>query len=85
MFSSAVALAFHIPVNIVLSKTMGLRGVAIAVWITDLMVMVMLAIYVVVLERRSEGLLWKEGGWWAELVRNRGHLRVLKILLHVWI
>ncbi|KAL5183799.1 Protein DETOXIFICATION 56 [Glycine soja] len=33
MFSSAVALAFHIPVNIVLSKTMGLRGVAIAVWI----------------------------------------------------
>ncbi|KAG4933123.1 hypothetical protein JHK87_047125 [Glycine soja] len=77
MFSSAVALAFHIPVNIVLSKTMGLRGVAIAVWITDLMVMVMLAIYVVVLERRSEGLLWKEGGWWDQNMMD--WIRLIKL------
>ena len=28
------------------------------------MVMVMLAIYVVILERRNGSMLWKEGGWW---------------------
>ncbi|KAG4930370.1 hypothetical protein AAZX31_17G132200 [Glycine max] len=77
MFSSAVALAFHIPVNIVLSKTMGLRGVSIAVWITDLMVMVMLAVYVVVLERRNEGMLWKEGGWWDQNVMD--WIRLMKL------
>ena len=63
MFSSAVALAFHIPVNILLSKAMGLRGAAMAVWITDLTVVVLLATYVVILECRS-GSRWKEGGWW---------------------
>ncbi|KAK7389267.1 hypothetical protein VNO78_24118 [Psophocarpus tetragonolobus] len=31
MFSSAVALAFHIPFNILFSKAMGLRGVSLAV------------------------------------------------------
>ncbi|KAK7309024.1 hypothetical protein RJT34_05436 [Clitoria ternatea] len=60
MFSSAVALAFHIPVNILLSKTMGLRGVSMAVWITDLIIVVLLAIYVIILENRKV----KEGGWW---------------------
>lgn len=63
MFSTAVALAFHIPVNIALSKTMGLRGVSMAVWISDLIIVVLLAIYVVILENRK-GSRWKEGGWW---------------------
>ncbi|KAK7252654.1 hypothetical protein RIF29_36756 [Crotalaria pallida] len=63
MVSSAVALAFHIPINIVLSKTMGLKGVSMAVWITDLIVVVLLAIYVGILES-AKGSRWKEGGWW---------------------
>ncbi|XP_061348219.1 protein DETOXIFICATION 56-like [Gastrolobium bilobum] len=63
MFSSALALAIHIPVNILLSKAMGLRGVSMAVWITDLIVVVLLATYVVILESRN-GSGWKEGGWW---------------------
>ncbi|XP_054824654.1 protein DETOXIFICATION 56 [Prosopis cineraria] len=63
MFSSALALAFHIPVNMVLTKAMGLRGVAMAVWITDLIFVVLLGIYVSILENRKESR-WKEGGWW---------------------
>ncbi|OIV94360.1 hypothetical protein TanjilG_25422 [Lupinus angustifolius] len=62
MFISAAALAFHIPINIVLSKTMGLKGVSMAIWITDLIVVVLLAIYVVILEKK--GSRWKDGGWW---------------------
>jgi len=69
MFSSAVALAFHIPVNIVLSKTMGLRGVSMAVWITDLIVVVLLAIYVLILENKK-GSMWKEGGWWDQSIED---------------
>ncbi|XP_061357791.1 protein DETOXIFICATION 56 [Gastrolobium bilobum] len=67
MFSSAIALAFHIPVNIVLSKTMGLKGVSMSVWITDLIVVVLLAIYVVILENRKANM-WKEGGWWDQSI-----------------
>ncbi|KAE9606913.1 putative multi antimicrobial extrusion protein [Lupinus albus] len=59
----AQALAFHIPINIVLSKTMGLIGVSMAVWITDLIIVVLLAIYVVILEN-TKGNRWKDGGWW---------------------
>uniref|UniRef100_A0A0R0JRJ7 Protein DETOXIFICATION n=1 Tax=Glycine max TaxID=3847 RepID=A0A0R0JRJ7_SOYBN len=77
MFSSAVTLAFHIPVNILLSKTMRLRGVSIAVWINDLMVMVMLAIYVVILERRNGSMLWKEGGWWDQNMMD--WIRLIKL------
>lgn len=76
MFSSAVALVFHIPVNILLSKTMGLRGVSMAVWITDLIVMVLLAIYVVILEHRK-GSMWKEGGWWEQSIAD--WTRLLKL------
>lgn len=76
MFSSAVALAFHIPVNIVLSKIMGLRGVSTAVWITDLIVVVLLAIYVVILENRK-GSRWKEGGWWDQSIMD--WIRLLKL------
>ncbi|RYQ79741.1 hypothetical protein Ahy_Scaffold1g106599 isoform A [Arachis hypogaea] len=76
MFSSAVALAFHIPINIVLSKTMGLEGVSMAVWITDLIVVVLLAIYVAILENRK-GSMWKEGGWWDQSIQD--WIRLLKL------
>ncbi|KAF7828357.1 protein DETOXIFICATION 56 [Senna tora] len=74
MFSSAIALAFHIPINIVLSKAMGLRGVSMAVWITDLIVVVLLAIYVLILENRKESR-WREGGgWWDQSMKDWGRL-----------
>ncbi|KAJ1416052.1 Multi antimicrobial extrusion protein [Sesbania bispinosa] len=76
MFSSAVALAFHIPVNILLSKTMGLRGVSMAVWITDLIVVVLLAIYVLILENRKASM-WKEGRWWDQSIED--WIRLLKL------
>ena len=76
MFSSAVALAFHIPINIVLSKTMGLRGVSMGVWITDLIVVVLLAIYVAILENRKEST-WKEGGWWDQSIVD--WIRLIKL------
>lgn len=76
MFSSGVALAFHVPVNILLSKTMGLRGVSMAVWITDLIVVVLLAIYVVILENRKV-LAWKEGGWWDQSIMD--WIRLIKL------
>ncbi|XP_052117108.1 protein DETOXIFICATION 56 isoform X1 [Arachis duranensis] len=65
LFCSAISLAFHVPVNILLSKVMGLRGVAMAVWITDLVVVILLATYVWILEcSKRNGSRWKEGGWW---------------------
>ncbi|KAL2321621.1 hypothetical protein Fmac_026000 [Flemingia macrophylla] len=73
MFSSAVALALHIPVNMVLSKAMGLRGVAISVWISDLIVVILLATYVVVLERRNGRI----GGWWDQNVLD--WIRLMKL------
>ncbi|KAG9445347.1 hypothetical protein H6P81_016687 [Aristolochia fimbriata] len=60
MFSSALGLVFHVPLNILLSKAKGLEGIAMAVWITDLFVAILLGTYVWVRER-GEG---KEGGWW---------------------
>ncbi|KAK7307812.1 hypothetical protein VNO77_41207 [Canavalia gladiata] len=76
MFSSAVALAFHIPVNILLSRTMGIRGVSMAVWITDLIVVVLLTIYVVIIENKK-GSMWKEGGWWDQSIVD--WIRLLKL------
>uniref|UniRef100_A0A6N2L0T2 Protein DETOXIFICATION n=1 Tax=Salix viminalis TaxID=40686 RepID=A0A6N2L0T2_SALVM len=46
MFSSALGLAFHIPINILLARAKGLEGVSMAIWITDLMVVILLASYV---------------------------------------
>ncbi|CAL0331681.1 unnamed protein product [Lupinus luteus] len=62
MFISIAALVIHIPINIALSKAMGLKGVSMAVWITDLIIVVLLILYVVILEKR--GSRWKVGGWW---------------------
>lgn len=40
MFSSALAVASHVPINILLSKSKGLACVSMAVWIDDLIVYV---------------------------------------------
>ncbi|KAF8379332.1 hypothetical protein HHK36_028766 [Tetracentron sinense] len=63
MFSSALALVLHLPINILLSKAKGLEGVSIAVWITDLIVVILLVVYVLVKESKNRGK-WKEIGWW---------------------
>ncbi|KAL2238104.1 UNVERIFIED_CONTAM: Protein DETOXIFICATION 56 [Sesamum indicum] len=65
MFSSALAVALHVPVNIFLSRAKGLEGISMAVWITDFVVMALLGLYVLVAERRKGGK-WKEGGWWEQ-------------------
>ncbi|KAL9231076.1 hypothetical protein vseg_006342 [Gypsophila vaccaria] len=63
MLSSSAAVALHVPINMVLSKSMGVAGVATAVWISDLIMTVILMISVIVMEIRNEGK-WREGGWW---------------------
>ncbi|XAR70396.1 hypothetical protein NMG60_11027240 [Bertholletia excelsa] len=76
MLSSALAVALHVPFNILLSKAKGLEGVSMAIWVTDLMVVILLASYVLVTET-SKGGRWKEGGWW----EHRAHdwTRLLKL------
>ncbi|KAG0460337.1 hypothetical protein HPP92_020634, partial [Vanilla planifolia] len=50
MFSSAIGLALHVPLNLLLSKSRGLEGVSMAVWLTDLAVVIMLFLYIFVTE-----------------------------------
>lgn len=76
MFSSALALAFHIPTNIFLAKSKGLEGVSMAVWISDLIVVILLGIYVGKVENSKEGR-WKEGGWWDQSFQD--WMRLLKL------
>ncbi|KAG6791807.1 hypothetical protein D5086_001034 [Populus alba] len=76
MFSSALGLAFHIPINILLAKAKGLEGVSMAIWITDLMVVILLASYVLTMENRKGGN-WKGGGWLDQGVHD--WLRLLKL------
>ncbi|GAB4834265.1 hypothetical protein Ancab_032532 [Ancistrocladus abbreviatus] len=78
MLSSALGVAFHVPINILLSKLRGLEGVSMAVWITNLMIVILLAVYVLIKEV-GEGGKWKEGGWldqgindWIALLRLSG-------------
>lgn len=75
LFSSALALAFHIPINILLLKSKGLEGVSMAVWITDLIVVILLASYVFILESNKER--WKGGGWWDQGISD--WIRLLKL------
>ncbi|KAB2039019.1 hypothetical protein ES319_D03G184200v1 [Gossypium barbadense] len=76
MFSSGLALAFHIPINIFLAKAKGLEGVSMAIWISDLIAAILLVLYVVVKEIRKGGK-WNEGGWWDQHVED--WLRLLKL------
>ncbi|XP_050266283.1 protein DETOXIFICATION 56-like [Quercus robur] len=75
LFSSGLGLAFHIPINILLSKAKGLEGVSMATWVTDLLVVILLALYVFMMENRERG--WKEGGWCEQSVSD--WLRLLKL------
>ncbi|EXC17838.1 MATE efflux family protein 9 [Morus notabilis] len=63
MLSSALALACHVPINIFLSKAKGLEGVSMAAWISNLIIVIILAPYVFVVEHKKDGK-WKQGGWW---------------------
>lgn len=76
MFSSALAVSFHIPINILLAKAKGLEGVSMAIWITDLVVVILLALYVLMMENSKEGK-WKKGGWLDQGVCD--WLRLLKL------
>ncbi|KAE8675700.1 putative DNA-binding protein ESCAROLA-like [Hibiscus syriacus] len=76
MFSSALALAFHIPINIFLAKAKGLEGVSMAIWISDLIAAILLVLYVVAKENRKGGK-WSEGGWRDQRVED--WLRLLKL------
>ncbi|GAB2274088.1 Protein DETOXIFICATION 56 [Dionaea muscipula] len=78
MLSYALGVVFHVPINILLSKIRGLEGVSMAVWITDLMVVILLVIYVLITET-NKGFKWNEGGWldqgindWITLLRLSG-------------
>ncbi|CAN6280492.1 unnamed protein product [Urochloa humidicola] len=48
LLAAALGLAAHVPLTAFLAARMGIRGVAAAVWITDLAVAAMLAAYVIV-------------------------------------
>lgn len=76
MFSSTLSLVFHIPINILLVKVKGLEGVSMAIWLSDLLVAVLLALYVFVTEYRKEGK-WKEGGWFEQCLGD--WLRLVKL------
>ncbi|CAL5359938.1 unnamed protein product [Camellia sinensis] len=69
LISAVLAVAFHVPINILLCKAKGLEGVSMAVWITDLIVVVLLGFHVLITEN-SKGAQWKEGGWWDQHVRD---------------
>ncbi|XP_074577721.1 protein DETOXIFICATION 56 [Curcuma longa] len=50
LFTSAAALAVHVPLNLQFSRAKGIEGVAMVIWLTDLAVAVMLASYVGITE-----------------------------------
>ncbi|KAJ6832179.1 protein DETOXIFICATION 56 [Iris pallida] len=76
LFSSAVALALHVPLNVILARAKGIQGVAMAIWLSDLAIVVMLASYIYNSERKNEGDDSKmsqeeEGGsWWDQRLGN---------------
>ncbi|KAJ6804551.1 protein DETOXIFICATION 56 [Iris pallida] len=68
MLSSGVATALHIPYNILLSKKMGFRGVALAAGLTDATAATILASYVILTEERIRE------GWRAQRVSDWARL-----------
>ncbi|MFS8029552.1 putative multi antimicrobial extrusion protein [Helianthus anomalus] len=76
MFTSVLAVLLHVPLNIYLSKTRGFQGVSMAIWITDLVVVLLLALYLAVAEFRK-GRTWKEGGWFNHGLQD--WVRLLKL------
>uniref|UniRef100_A0A1J3CIN1 Protein DETOXIFICATION n=1 Tax=Noccaea caerulescens TaxID=107243 RepID=A0A1J3CIN1_NOCCA len=89
MYATAAATSLHIPINIFLSRAKGIAGVAMAVWITDFIVVILLTGYVIVGERLKENQ-WKEGGWldqraqdWLKLIKLSGPC-CLTVCLEWW-
>ncbi|ESQ55073.1 hypothetical protein EUTSA_v10025023mg [Eutrema salsugineum] len=89
MYTTAAATSLHIPMNIFLSKAKGIQGVAMAVWITDFIVVILLTGYVIATERLKENI-WKEGGWldqcaqdWLKLIKLSGPC-CLTVCLEWW-
>ncbi|XP_047307279.1 protein DETOXIFICATION 56-like [Impatiens glandulifera] len=62
MISATIAIAVHLPMNIVLSKAMGIAGISMAAWISDLVMVIALIVYVLISENGKGGK-WDEGGW----------------------
>ncbi|KAA0042839.1 protein DETOXIFICATION 56 [Cucumis melo var. makuwa] len=75
MLSSALALALHVPINIFLAKSKGLIGVSIAIWVTDFVAMISLAIYVWLKQSMSNN--EEGGGWFDQTVQD--WVRLLKL------
>ncbi|CAN8325616.1 unnamed protein product [Cochlearia groenlandica] len=69
MYTTVAATSLHIPINIVLSRAKGIEGVAMAVWITDSIVVILLTGYVIVSERSKQSK-WEEGGWFDQCVQD---------------
>lgn len=76
MLSTALAVALHVPINIFLMKAKGLEGVSMAAWISDLIIVVWLTVYVLMDEIKKEGN-WKEGGWWEQGIQD--WIKLLKL------
>ncbi|KAH7863631.1 hypothetical protein Vadar_020115 [Vaccinium darrowii] len=70
MLSSVVAVALHVPINVLLAKAKGIEGVSMANWITDLIVVILLGLYVSITQIFSKGGRWKEGGWLEQGARD---------------
>ncbi|KAG2240458.1 hypothetical protein Bca52824_090776 [Brassica carinata] len=89
MYTTAAATSLHIPINIYLSRAKGIQGVAMAVWITDLIVVILLTGYVVVAEGLKDNK-WKQGGLldqrgqdWLNLIKLSGPC-CLTVCLEWW-
>ncbi|KAM0946690.1 putative multi antimicrobial extrusion protein [Dioscorea sansibarensis] len=89
LFSSAIALAFHVPLNILLSRDMGLKGVALATGLTDLIATITIATYVIISEiiKKKAGyeedseLRGGEGRWLWDLLKVSEWLRLLRLAM----
>ncbi|KAH0870998.1 hypothetical protein HID58_078020 [Brassica napus] len=89
MYTTAAATSLHIPINIFLSRAKGIQGVAMAVWITDLIVVILLTGYVIVAEGFKDNK-WKQGGLldqrgqdWLNLIKLSGPC-CLTVCLEWW-
>lgn len=69
MLSSAFGLGFHVPITMLLSRARGFEGVSMAVWMSDLVVVVLLAFYVLIAEHGKRGN-WNGGGWWEQGIHD---------------
>ncbi|KAL3647257.1 hypothetical protein CASFOL_008225 [Castilleja foliolosa] len=76
MITSTLAVVLHIPVNVLLSRAFGLKGISMAVWVSDFLAASLLGLYVLVSEQRKGGK-WDEGGWWEQKISD--WIRLVKL------